>query len=200
MIKIGDTLVSFDIVEKFFCCDLDACRGECCVAGDAGAPLTSVEDEKLKSLMPDIKPLLTEKAARIVEEEGPSYKDQEGETVTQLVEGGCCVYTCMEKNGLCLCALEKARRKGDERMFKPISCSLYPARVKDYGTFKAVNYDRWKICRPAEELGRKKGIRVYEFLREPLISRFGREWYDELELTAGEWLSSEERRKKREDS
>lgn len=189
MIKIGDTLISLDLIEKYFCCDLDACRGECCIAGDAGAPLTPEEDLRLKELMPEIKPYLSDKAVRTLEEEGTSYQDPEGDTVTQLINGAACIYTCMAPGGLCLCALEKARREGDNRMFKPISCSLYPARIKDYGTFKAVNYDRWKICRPAETLGRKKGIRVYEFLREPLIRRFGKEWYEELVLTAREWLA-----------
>lgn len=181
--------MSLDVIEKYFCCDLEACRGECCVAGDAGAPLTDGEDARLRELLPAVRPLLTEKAARAIDEEGPSYRDTEGDIVTQLVEGGCCVYTCMEPGGLCLCALEKARRAGDERMFKPVSCALYPVRVKDYGSFRAVNYDRWKICRPAEALGRKKGLRVYEFLKEPLIRRFGQEWYDELALAAREWLS-----------
>lgn len=188
MIKIGDTLVSFDIIEKFFCCDLEACKGECCIAGDAGAPLSEQEDAALKELLPEVKPHLSPKAAQAIEEEGPSYRDPEGELVTQLIDGAACVYTCFEKDGLCLCALEKARRAGNEKIFKPISCSLYPIRVKDYGTFKALNYDRWKICRPAEALGKKEGIRVYEFLREPLIRRFGQQWYDELSLAATEWL------------
>lgn len=188
MIQIGNTLVSLDLIEKYFCCDLDACLGECCIAGDAGAPLSEEEDATLKELWVEIKPYLTEKAARAVEEEGPSYRDVEGELVTQLIDGAACVYTCMEKGGMCLCALEKARRSGKTNFFKPISCSLYPARVKDYGNFIAVNYDRWKICRPAEALGREKGVRAYEFLKEPLIKRFGKEWYDELELTAREWL------------
>lgn len=190
MLQIGDTLVSFDIVEKYFCCDLDACKGACCIEGDAGAPLTIKEDKALKELQPEIRPYLTEKAARAIEEEGASYRDPEGDLVTQLVEGAACVYTCMEKDGLCLCALEKARRAGATKLFKPISCSLYPIRVKDYGNFITLNYDRWKICRPAEKLGKEKGLRVYEFLKEPLIRRFGEEWYAELELTAREWLKT----------
>ena len=188
MIKIGDTLVSLDVIEKFFCCDLDTCLGACCIEGDAGAPLTEEEDRHLKEMIEEIKPHLTEKASKAIDDEGASYLDPEGELVTQLIDGSACVYTCMEKGGMCLCALEKARREGNEKFFKPISCSLYPVRVKDYGNFKAVNYDRWKICRSAEALGRKKGIRVYEFLKEPLIRRFGQEWYDELALTAEEWL------------
>lgn len=188
MIQIGNTLVSLDLIEKFFCCDLDACLGACCIEGDAGAPLSEEEDRKIKELLPEIKPHLTPKAVEVIESEGASYKDPEGETVTQLIEGSACVYTCIEKNGMCLCALEKARRAGNDKIFKPVSCSLYPVRLKDYGNFIAVNYDRWKICRPAEKAGKEKGIRAYEFLREPLIRRLGREWYDELDLTAREYL------------
>lgn len=190
MLKIGNTLVSLDMVEKYFCCDLDACLGACCIEGDAGAPLNEEEDRRLKELYEEIKPWLTPREAEVIATEGTSYRDPEGELVTQLVEGGACAYTCIEKGGLCLCALEKARRAGNERLFKPISCSLYPARIKEYDTFTAVNYDRWKICRPAETLGKKKGIRVYEFLREPLVRRFGQQWYDELALTASEYLKS----------
>ena len=188
MFQIGETLVSLDLVEKYFCCDLDACKGACCIEGDAGAPLTRDEDIELKKLFGSIKPHLAEKAAAMAEKEGTSYIDSEGDLVTQLVDGGCCIYTCLEKDGLCLCALEKARRAGNTELFKPISCSLYPVRIKEYEGFTAVNFHKWKICRPAEKLGREKGIRAYEFLKEPLIRRFGNEWYDELSLTAAEWL------------
>ena len=180
MFQIGETLVSLDLVEKYFCCDLDACKGACCIEGDAGAPLTRDEDIELKKLFGSIKPHLAEKAAAMAEKEGTSYIDSEGDLVTQLVDGGCCIYTCLEKDGLCLCALEKARRAGNTELFKPISCSLYPVRIKEYEGFTAVNFHKWKICRPAEKLGREKGIRAYEFLKEPLIRRFGKEWYDEL--------------------
>lgn len=188
MIKIGDTLVSLDMIEKFFCCDLDACLGVCCIDGDAGAPLTEQEDEELKRLLPVIRPHLSQKALDIIEEEGQSYFDPEGERVTQLIEGAACIYSCIEKGGLCLCALEKARREGVSELFKPISCALYPARVKEYPSFTAINFDRWKICRAAEAKGKRENIRVYEFLKEPLIRRFGQEWYDELDLTAKEYL------------
>lgn len=193
MLQIQNTLVSLDMIEQFFCCDLDACLGVCCIEGDAGAPLSPEEDERLKELMPEILPRLAPGGAKAIEEEGASYRDREGDLVTQLIEGSACVYTCMEKNGMCLCALEKARREGNGKFFKPISCSLYPARIKEYDTFTAVNYDRWKICRPAEKLGREKGIRVYEFLKEPLTRRFGQDWYDELDLTAREYLKSKSR-------
>lgn len=194
MLQIGNTLVSLDLVEKYFCCDLDKCKGACCIEGDAGAPLLEEEDKKLKSMMEDIGSHLSEKARRVIEEEGPSYIDREGDLVTQLIEGSACVYTCFEKDGLCLCALEKARRANPgSRIFKPISCSLYPVRVKEYDSFTAVNFHKWKICRPAESLGREKGIRAFEFLKEPLTRRFGKEWYDELELTAREYLKQYEK-------
>lgn len=188
MLQIKDTLVSLDLVEKFFECNLDACLGECCIEGDAGAPLTEEEDRRLKELMPRILPLLSPAARRVIEEEGPSYIDPEGDLVTQIIEGKNCVYTCFEKDGKCLCALEKARRAGETDLFKPISCSLYPVRLKEYDGFTAVNFHRWKICKAAEVLGRAKGVRAFEFLEEPLTRRFGKEWYDELCLTAREYL------------
>lgn len=189
MLEIGkNTLVSLDLVERFFHCNLDDCLGECCIAGDAGAPLTPEEAEELERLLPRILPYLSPKAQKVVEEEGVSYIDQEGDLVTQLVDGANCVFTTFAENGVCLCALEKARRSGEKDFFKPISCALYPVRVKEYDGFTAVNYHRWKICKGAEVIGRAKNIRAYEFLREPLTRRFGKEWYDELALTAGEYL------------
>ena len=188
MLQIKDTLVSLDLVERYFECDLDSCLGECCVAGDAGAPLTEEEDRRLREIMLDVLPHLSPAARKVIEEQGPSYVDEEGDLVTSLVEGGNCVFTTYEKGGLCLCMLEKLRRAGDERMFKPISCSLYPVRLKQYPTFTAVNFHRWKICKCAEVLGRKNGVRAYRFLEGPLTRRFGPEWYAELKEVADEWL------------
>lgn len=189
MLQIGkDTIVSLDLVERFFHCDLDDCLGECCIEGDAGAPLLQDEATKLQQLLPKILPYLSEKAAKVAVEEGVSYIDEEGDLVTQLVDGANCIFTTIEADGKCLCALEKAKRAGETDFFKPISCSLYPVRLKNYDTFTAVNYHRWKICKGAEVMGRAKGIRAYEFLKEPLIRKFGKEWYDELDLTAKEYL------------
>ena len=131
-------------------------------------------------------------AQREIEENGTSYVDSEGDLVTQIVDGKNCVFTTYDKNGMCLCALEKAYREGRTDFYKPISCHLYPARIKEYDGFTAVNYHRWKICRCAEVLGRARGIRVYEFLKEPLIRRFGKEWYDELALTCREYIRQTE--------
>ncbi|MDE6217901.1 MAG: DUF3109 family protein [Muribaculaceae bacterium] len=190
MLQIKDTLVSLDLAERFFHCNLDACHGECCIEGDAGAPLTEEEDRQLALLMEDILPLLSPQAREVIEKEGHSYRDVEGDLVTNIVDGGNCVFTTMEPGGMCLCALEKARRAGDSRMFKPISCALYPVRLKEYDGFTAVNFHRWKICKAAETMGRAKDIRAFEFLREPLIRRFGEEWYRELEETCKAWIAN----------
>ena len=117
-----------------------------------------------------------------------SYVDEEGDLVTQIVEGRNCVFTTYGPGGMCMCAIEKAYREGKTDFYKPISCHLYPVRLKEYDGFTAVNLHRWKICRCAEVLGRAKGVRAYKFLKAPLIRRFGEEWYKELELTCDEYL------------
>ena len=188
MFDIQNTLVSLDVVEKFFCCDLSACLGECCIEGDAGAPITEEEDEKIREILPIIWDDLLPAAKRIIEEEGTSYLDQTGDLVTQIVDGRNCAYSYYGPNGLCLCAIEKAYREGKTDFYKPISCHLYPIRLKQVGCYTALNYDQWKICKCAEVLGRAKGIRVYQFLKEPLIRRFGEEWYAELKTTCEEYL------------
>lgn len=193
MFDIQGTLVSLELVERFFCCDLDTCLGACCIEGDAGAPITEEEYKKLKEIMPEVWDYLLPRAQEEIKENGVAYLDPEGELVTQIIDGKNCVFTCYEPGGLCSCAIEKAYRAGKIDFRKPISCYLYPVRIKKFPTFTAVNYDRWKICKCAEVLGRKEKIRVYQFLKQPLIDRFGQEWYDELvancELYIKEYLS-----------
>lgn len=188
MLDIQGTLVSLDLVERFFCCDLDRCLGACCIEGDAGAPITEHERELLEQVLPQVWDLLLPRAQEEIKDSGVAYRDPEGELVTQIIDGRNCVFTCYEPGGLCSCAIEKAYRMGRITWRKPVSCYLYPARVKHIGDGDVVNYDRWKICRAAETLGRARGIRVYEFLREPLIERFGQQWYDELALTCQVYL------------
>lgn len=188
MLQIQDTLVSLDLAERFFLCDLDSCLGQCCIDGDAGAPITEEEDRKLREILPVVKPYLLPSALREIEENGVSYVDEEGDLVTQIVEGRNCVFTTYGPGGMCMCAIEKAYREGKTDFYKPISCHLYPVRLKEYDGFTAVNLHRWKICRCAEVLGRAKGVRAYKFLKAPLIRRFGEEWYNELELTCDEYL------------
>ena len=188
MLQIQNTLVSLDLVEKFFVCDLDACLGACCIEGDAGAPVTAAEMKEIDKYIEAAVPYLAPRAAQAIREEGSSYTDPDGDLVTQIVDGRDCVFTCYAPGGKCLCALEKAFREGLIPDVKPISCRLYPVRLKEYDGFTAVNFHKWKICRPAETLGRKLGVRAYEFLKEPLTARFGKEWYEELDRTAKEWL------------
>lgn len=188
MLQIKNTLVSLDLIEKFFVCDLDACLGACCIEGDAGAPVTPAEAGRIREILPLVRDMLAPRALEAIDSEDVAYTDPDGDLVTQIVDGRDCAFTCYAPGGKCLCALEKAHRERRIPDVKPISCRLYPVRLTEYSGFTAVNLHRWKICRPAEALGRKLGIRAYEFLKGPLTARFGPEWYAELELTAREYL------------
>lgn len=189
MLQIQDTLVTLDLAEEFFCCDLDKCLGACCIEGDAGAPVTMEEIAKLEEVLPEVEADMLPRAVKEVEENGVAYPDQEGEMVTTLLDGANCAFCTFGKGGVCLCALDKAYREGRTDWRKPASCALYPVRIKEYPSFTAVNYHRWKICRPAVEHGRKLGIRLYQFLEGPLTERFGAEWYAELRAACELWLS-----------
>ena len=188
MLQIQNALVSLDVIEKFFVCNLDKCLGECCIEGDAGAPITEQEYAQLKEILPEVYADLLPAARQRIDEAGVAYVDEEGDLVTQIVEGRNCVFTCYGEGGMCIWAIEKAYREGRIDFYKPISCHLYPLRLTDYPSFTAVNYHSWKICKAAEVLGRAKGVRVYQFLKEPLIRRFGKEWYDELVLACEAYL------------
>ena len=188
MLQIKDTLISFDLVERYFCCDLDSCLGQCCIDGDAGAPITEEERGKLEEVLPAVIDDLLPAARREIEENGVAYVDCEGDLVTSIVDGRNCVFTTYGPGGMCMCALEKAWREGRIDFMKPMSCHLYPVRIREYDGFTAVNFHRWKICKCAEILGRKNGIRAYRFLEGPLVRRFGREWYDELVEAADAYL------------
>lgn len=188
MLQIDDKLISLDLIERFFCCDLDSCLGQCCVEGDSGAPLTKDEYEKICDLIPLVWDSLSPAAQRVLEEQGPGYYDSDGDLVTSIVGDRDCVFTTYAPGGKCLCALEKLWREGKSDFKKPISCALYPVRVSDVGSYKALNYHRWKICKCAEVLGKKKGIRAYEFLRSPLEEAFGKDWYLRFKEAADEYL------------
>lgn len=188
MLQIKDTLVSLDLAEQFFCCDLDSCHGECCIEGDAGAPITEDEKKKIEEILPIIWDDLLPQAQDIIKQDGVAYIDEEGDLVTSIVGGANCVFTCYGKNGMCYCAIEKAYREGKIDFYKPISCHLYPVRLTTYPSFTAVNYHRWKICKCAEILGRKNGIRLYKFLEGPLTRLFGEEWYKELVMACDAYL------------
>lgn len=189
MFQIQDTLVSLDLAEEFFCCDLSKCLGACCIEGDAGAPVTPDEVEKIKESLPAIEADMLPRAVEEVRRNGVAYTDEEGDLVTTLLDGRNCAFTCYGPGGVCLCALEKARREGRTSWLKPASCALYPLRLTEYPSFTAVNYHRWNICRDAVANGRRLGIRLYQFLAQPLTERFGAEWYAELKANCELYLA-----------
>lgn len=180
MIQIKDTLISEDVFETCFVCDLGKCKGMCCVEGDAGAPLTHEEYEAIKDVLPEIWDDLSPKARELIEKQGIAYIDDDGELVTSIIKGRECVFTYFDADGVCRCAIDNAFREGKISVQKPISCHLYPIRLRKYDDFTALNYDRWSVCRPALRLGKKTGIKLYQFLKEPLIRKFGEEWYQEV--------------------
>lgn len=186
MIQIDDVLVSVDCLSEKFCCDLEACKGICCVEGDAGAPVDLDEVAGIEEALPEVWPMLSASAQAVIDRQGVAYTDEEGDLVTSIVNGKDCVFTCYDEAGHCYCALEKAFREGRTRFFKPLSCHLYPIRLKKIGDGVALNYHRWEVCKMAVEKGRRLNLPVYRFLREPLVRRFGEAWYAELEQVADE--------------
>ena len=186
MVQIGEVVVALEVFTEKFICNLDACKGECCVEGDAGAPVETEELEQLENVLPVVWDDLSREARAVIEKQGVCYRDRDGELVTSIVNDKDCVFTCYDGKGYCFCAIEKAYRAGKVDFHKPISCHLYPIRVDNYGPYKAVNYHRWSVCRAAVLLGGKENMPVYKFLKEPLIRKFGRTWYAELETVAEE--------------
>ena len=185
MFLIKNTLVSLDILEKEFCCDLNSCHGSCCIEGDAGAPVSDEELECINALLPELLPHMTKEAREVVEKQGLSYHDPSGEQVLSIVNGKDCIFARTDHNGWTYCLIEKMA--SNHQFIKPISCALYPIRLTKVGDLVGLEYHRWDICHCARQLGKKQHIPLYKFLREPLIRRFGEEWYNELELTATEW-------------
>lgn len=187
MFQIGETIVSLDIITENFLCDLTACKGECCIEGDSGAPIEDIEVDILNEILPAVWDDLSIKAQKVINEQGVVYKDRDGDMVTSIVDNKDCVFTYYDGAHTCKCAIEKAYKEGKIDFYKPISCHLYPVRLEKYKDFIAINYHRWKICKAAVALGKAEGLKIYRFLKEPLIRCFGEEWYDELCLVAEEY-------------
>lgn len=180
ILDIGGILISSEILTEPFCCDYEKCKGICCVEGDAGAPISMEEIANIEEVLGIVWSDLSASAQSIIDRQGVAYTDKDGELVTSIVRGRDCVFTCYDGDN-CLCALEKAYRNGKTKFCKPISCALYPIREKNFGGgLVGLNYNRWVVCRDAIEKGKALGLPVYKFLKEPLIRRFGQEWYDEL--------------------
>lgn len=193
IVQIGDVLVSSDILTECFCCDLTKCKGACCVEGDAGAPITIDELEEIELNLDSVMSDLSVPAQLVIAAQGVAYNDKDGDQVTSIVNGKDCVFTCYEDLELpdgtvkncCLCAYERAYRKKTINWCKPISCALYPIRESKLSNgLTAIVYHRWNICKDAVVKGTNQGIKVYQFLKDPLIRRFGQEWYDALCIAA----------------
>lgn len=184
MFQLGKTIVSEDIIKKDFVCNLSACKGACCIDGDAGAPLEIDEAKILEDIYPKIKPFLRQEGIDAIEQQGIYVTTKEGELETPLINGADCAYVIFDEKHTALCAIEEAYNQGEVTWKKPVSCHLYPVRVKDYTEFSAVNYHHWQICDDACILGKELQVPVYKFVKEALIRKFGEDWYMELEKTA----------------
>ena len=183
MLAIENTLISDDVLEKKFVCDLDRCKGACCVAGDSGAPLENEELEILENIYDQVKPYMSTEGIKAVEEKGLYVKDIEDEFTTTLITDKECAYTLWE-NGIAKCSIEKAYNEGKINFKKPISCHLYPIRIKHYQDFDAVNYHEWAVCAGACELGKHRKVRVFEFVKDALIRKYGGDWFSQLQYAA----------------
>ncbi len=181
MIQVDDKVLSELLFERKFVCNLQKCKGACCIEGDAGAPLEKEETEILQEIFPKVKKYLPEKSLQAIEHQGLFEKDQDGEWVTTLVDGEECVFTVFDENGTAFCGIEQAYLNQEITFKKPVSCHLYPVRVAKYHSFTAINYHHWDICNDACVLGEQLGVKVFRFLKEPLIRKFGEEFFNELE-------------------
>ena len=179
MIQVEDKIISLDIFEKHFVCDLNACKGACCVEGDAGAPLLDEEQAILQKIYDKVKPYMRIEGIDVVEKEGVAVIDSDGDLTTTLVNNKECSFVIYEK-GIAKCSIEKAHNEGVINFRKPISCHLFPIRIKEYPDFEAINYEKIKICKPACECGSKLKIPLFVFLKKPLIRKYGETWYEEL--------------------
>ena len=183
MFQLGKTIVSEDIIEKDFVCNLSACKGKCCIDGEAGAPLEEKELQILLDIYPLVKPFLREEGIKAIEDQG-LFITTEGDFETPLIDEKDCAYVVFDKNNTAKCGIEEAYNAGVIKWKKPISCHLYPVRIMDYSEFTAVNYHKWPICDDACVLGKELQVPVYKFVKEALIRKFGKNWYAELETVA----------------
>jgi len=191
IIEITDKLISTEIFDKKFICDLKSCKGACCVEGDAGAPVTQEEIEDIRQSLEGIKPFMRAEGIAAIEKDGLSYKDDLYDDVVTLIEGGACAFAYFDETGTALCAIEKAHKEGKSTIKKPLSCHLYPIRITKSKMFQMVNYNEWNICNPACVLGESVGMPVYKFLKESLIRAYGDDFYKELEEAEKLWRERE---------
>lgn len=189
MIEIGRTIISFDVFEKQFLCDLLKCKGACCIEGDSGAPITEEEAKIIETDYAFFEGYLPGKHKKEIAKQGFSIIDSDGDLVTPLVDNRQCAYSFYDEKGILKCSIEKAYFEGKTTFRKPVSCHLFPIRITEYKRFDAVNYQELDICSPGRACGKSQKLPLYKFLKEPLIRKYGEEWYREVEIAA-EHLSS----------
>ena len=187
MFQLGKTIVSEDIIEKDFICNLSACKGACCIDGDAGAPLENEELKILDEIFSKVKPFLRQEGIEAIKEQGIYTTNDEGEQETPLIDGADCAYVIFDDNNVALCAIEEAYNQGEIVFKKPVSCHLYPVRIQNYSEFAAVNYHHWQICDDACALGKELQVPVYKFVKQALVRKFGEDWYKDLEEVANKY-------------
>ncbi|WP_104734856.1 DUF3109 family protein [Hanstruepera ponticola] len=187
MFQLGKTIISEDIIQKDFVCNLSACKGACCIDGDAGAPLEKSETNILQEIYPNVKPFLRKEGIKAIEQQGVFITTENGDFETPLIDGADCAYVIFDENKTALCAIEEAYNQGEIKWKKPLSCHLYPIRIKEYSEFSAVNYEKWQICDDACSLGKELQVPVYKFVKDALIRKFGEDWYAELEKVAADY-------------
>jgi len=194
MFEIDNKLISEEIFEKRFTCDLNACKGMCCVEGDAGAPLEFSEIDEIESGLDEISAYMSDAGKNAIDEQGVFYMDIDNEPVTTLINGKECAFVKKDEQGIYRCAIESAYRNGDISFNKPMSCHLYPIRISKLSSSEAINYHEWPICKPACACGLKKDVKVYQFLKEPLIRKYGNEFFEQL-IEADKFISDKKRSK-----
>ena len=182
LVEINDKIISTELFEKNFVCDLNACKGACCIEGDGGAPLTMEEVDVLEEIFDEVKPYMRPEGIAEVEKNGVFYMDIDNEPATTLINGGECAFVYFDEKGMAKCAIEKAHKDGKVDFKKPISCHLYPIREKKFTDYIALNYHKWSICDPACRLGDELKVPIFRFLKEPIIRAYGEEFYNELEV------------------
>jgi len=184
MFQIGKTLVSEEIIKKDFVCNLSACKGACCIDGEAGAPVEESETSIMEDIYPKVKPFLRKEGIKAIEEQGVYIVRENGEIETPLIDGADCAYVTFDDKGTALCGIEEAYNAREIDWKKPVSCHLYPVRVEEYTSFSVINYHKWEICDDACSLGAELQVPVYKFVKQALIRKFGEDWYNELENVA----------------
>lgn len=189
MILHGESLISEDVINARFICDIEKCKGACCIEGDRGAPLEAAEIEKISEDYDQIQEYLSEDGKILISHIGFYEEDPDGGHTTTCLPDGRCSFVIKDADGILSCGIENAYRDGKTDFRKPISCHLYPIRVSQYAHYHALNYHQWDVCKAACSLGEKEGVRVYEFLKDALIRKFGEQWYTELQELAQSYLN-----------